>query len=213
MTATAGTAKQAKQNLRLKLQRRNTATGLAVALSPESTVAELAEAWIEDVRVRSDLAGTKDLYRRELNSLVLPTFKTFRGAGESAGVAVYESGDELQAEEDQRDEDRHSEQHVVDRNVAGVCEVDEGGRAECRPDRFEQPGCGGSSRLDQTVWPTFQKKLMSVTDAPQMIAAAQDTSTPSLPRAARCGVDAFDPRPHTIAEMINASTPRMSPMS
>lgn len=79
VTATAATAKQAKQSLRLKLRRRNTATGFGVALSPESTVAELAEAWMEDVQVRSDLApGTKDLYRRELNSLVLPTFKTFR---------------------------------------------------------------------------------------------------------------------------------------
>jgi hypothetical protein len=75
----AATAKQAKRDLRLKLQRRNTATGFGVALSPESTVAELAEARIEDVRLRTDLAaGTKDLYRRELNSLVLPTFQTFR---------------------------------------------------------------------------------------------------------------------------------------
>ncbi|GAA1764557.1 hypothetical protein [Agromyces humatus] len=49
VTASAGTAKQAKQNMRLKLQRRNTATGFGVALSPESTVAELAEAWMEDV--------------------------------------------------------------------------------------------------------------------------------------------------------------------
>ena len=79
VTATAATAKQAKQGLRLKLRRRNTATGFGVALSPESSVSELAEAWMEDVQVRSDLApGTKDLYRRELNSLVLPTFKTFR---------------------------------------------------------------------------------------------------------------------------------------
>ena len=75
VTATAGTAKQAKQDLRLRLRRRNTATGFGVSLSPESTVGELAEAWIEDVRVRSDLAaGTKDLYRCALNSLVLPTF-------------------------------------------------------------------------------------------------------------------------------------------
>jgi hypothetical protein len=38
------------------------------------------------VRVRSDLAaGTKDLYRRELNSLVLPTFQTFRLGCPGAG--------------------------------------------------------------------------------------------------------------------------------
>lgn len=79
VTTTAATVKQAKQNLRAKLQRRNAATGFGDELSPESTVSELATAWLEDVQVRSDLApGTKDLYRRELNSLVLPTFKTFR---------------------------------------------------------------------------------------------------------------------------------------
>ena len=79
VTSTAATVKQAKQHLRLKLQRRHTATGFGVALSPESTVADLAEAWMEDVRMRTDLAaGTKDLYRRELSSLILPTFKTFR---------------------------------------------------------------------------------------------------------------------------------------
>ena len=43
VTSTAATVKQAKQHLRLKLQRRHTATGFGVALSPESTVADLAE--------------------------------------------------------------------------------------------------------------------------------------------------------------------------
>lgn len=79
VTTTAATVKEAKQNLRTKLQRRYAATGFGDALSPESTVADLAVAWLEDVHRRSDLsAGTKDLYRRELNSLVLPTFKAFR---------------------------------------------------------------------------------------------------------------------------------------
>ena len=79
VTTTAGTVREAKQNLRIKLQRRNTATGFNDALSPESTVSELAAAWLEDVQLRSDLAaGTRDLYRRELTSLVLPTFRTFR---------------------------------------------------------------------------------------------------------------------------------------
>ena len=78
VTATAATVKVAKRILRIKLQRRNTATGFGDALSPESTVSELAAAWLEDVQLRSDLAaGTKDLYRREPNSLVLPTFRTF----------------------------------------------------------------------------------------------------------------------------------------
>ena len=52
---------------------------------------------------------------------------------------------------------------------------------------------------------------MSVTAAPQRTAAPHDTSTPSLPRAARCGFDELAPKPHTIAEMIIASTLRMSP--
>jgi len=79
VTATAATEKAAKKALRDKLRRRSTATGFGMALSPESTVTELAAAWLEDVQMRTDLAdGTKDLYRRELNSLVLPIFKNFR---------------------------------------------------------------------------------------------------------------------------------------
>lgn len=78
VTATASTAKAAKSALRAKLRRRSTATGFGITLGPESTVAQLAEAWLEDVQLRTDLAaGTKDLYRRELNSLVLPSFEKF----------------------------------------------------------------------------------------------------------------------------------------
>ncbi|SFN48956.1 hypothetical protein SAMN05216219_0772 [Mycetocola miduiensis] len=50
VTGTAASIKQPKQDLRLKLQRRNAATGFWATMSPESTVADLAEAWIEDVR-------------------------------------------------------------------------------------------------------------------------------------------------------------------
>lgn len=79
VTATAATEKAAKKALRDKLRRRSTATGFGMAISPESTVTELAAAWLEDVQMRTDLAdGTKDLYRRELNSLVLPTYKNLR---------------------------------------------------------------------------------------------------------------------------------------
>src|SRR5690625_4983892 len=65
-----------------------------------------------------------------------------------------------------------------------------------------------SSRLGwgQTCWPTFQKKLISVTDAPQITAAPQETRTPTLPRPARCGLEELAPKPHTIAEMISART-------
>jgi len=78
VSVTAPSEKAAKKKLRDKLRRRSTATGFGTALSPESTVAQLAAAWLEDVQIRTDLAdGTKDLYRRELNSLVLPTFQNF----------------------------------------------------------------------------------------------------------------------------------------
>lgn len=79
VTATADTVKAAKQALRAKLARRSTATGFGADLNPDSSVAELAQAWLADVQLRVDLAdGTKDLYRRELHSLVLPTFEKFR---------------------------------------------------------------------------------------------------------------------------------------
>ena len=48
-------------------------------------------------------------------------------------------------------------------------------------------------RRGQTDWPTFQKKLMSVTLAPQITAAPQETRTPIFPREARCGFDEFAP--------------------
>ena len=45
-----------------------------------------------------------------------------------------------------------------------------------------------------------------------MIAAPHETRTPTLPRPARCGLDEFAPKPHTIAEMISASTDRIRPI-
>lgn len=49
--------------------RRSTATGLGTMLSPESTVADLAAAWLEDVRLHTELAvSTKDLYAREVTA-------------------------------------------------------------------------------------------------------------------------------------------------
>ncbi|MCC9055227.1 tyrosine-type recombinase/integrase [Microbacterium sp. F2E] len=79
VTTTAGTARAAKQALRKKLGQRGTATRFGTTLTPDSAVSELAAAWLEDVQMRVDLApGTKDLYRRELRSLILPTFKKLR---------------------------------------------------------------------------------------------------------------------------------------
>ncbi|WP_448061809.1 site-specific integrase [Cellulomonas hominis] len=79
VTATESTVKAAKQALRAKLAKRGSATGFGAALSPESTVADLTTAWLDDVRIRTDLAeGTKDLYAREVNSLILPHLKNVR---------------------------------------------------------------------------------------------------------------------------------------
>ena len=63
-------ARAAKRSLREKLGRRAETGGYDAEFNSESTVAELAEAWLKEVRSRPDLAeGTKDLYRREMNSL------------------------------------------------------------------------------------------------------------------------------------------------
>lgn len=79
VTATGATVKTAKQALRQKLAQRSTATGFGTTLSPDSTVAQLAARWLEDVQIRTDLAeGTKDLYAREVNSLILPHFMSLR---------------------------------------------------------------------------------------------------------------------------------------
>ena len=53
---------------------------------------------------------------------------------------------------------------------------------------------------------------MSVTLAPQITAAPQETRTPIFPREARCGLDEFVPKPHTIADTISARTLRIKPM-
>lgn len=79
VTATAGTERAAKKALRKKLSHRSSATGFGTTLTPESTVPELVKAWLEDVQLRVDLApGTKDLYRREATSLILPAFSKLR---------------------------------------------------------------------------------------------------------------------------------------
>src|SRR5699024_830918 len=52
-------------------------------------------------------------------------------------------------------------------------------------------------------------KLMRVTAAPQITAAAQDTRTPILPREARWGLELLEPKPHTIALISSARTDRM----
>lgn len=78
VTANAATRSAAKAVLRQRLAGRSVAAGFGGRLTTESTLGALSEAWLADVQLRTDLAaGTKDLYRRELQSLVLPTFGRF----------------------------------------------------------------------------------------------------------------------------------------
>lgn len=78
VTAVGASRSTAKAALRRKLVARAASAGSA-DLGSESTLEELAVAWLADVQVRTDLAaGTKDLYRRELQSLVLPALAGFR---------------------------------------------------------------------------------------------------------------------------------------
>src|SRR5699024_7526802 len=64
----------------------------------------------------------------------------------------------------------------------------------------------------ETVWPTVQKKLISVTLAPVTMAAPQEISTPTFPRLARWGFEELDPKPQTTADTMSASTDRIRPI-
>jgi hypothetical protein len=44
------------------------------------------------------------------------------------------------------------------------------------------------------------------------MAATHEMMTPNLPWDARCGLELFDPNPHTIAEIINANTLKINPI-
>lgn len=79
VTSTGASRQAAKAALRRKLADRADAAGHGSTLTSDSALRDLADEWIADVKIRTDLsAGTKDLYRRELNSLVLPVFGDLR---------------------------------------------------------------------------------------------------------------------------------------
>lgn len=78
VTATGASANAAKSALREALAGRMRTGGVGDGLTADSPFSELADAWLDDLRVdpsRSD--GTKEVYERELTSLVLPTFQHF----------------------------------------------------------------------------------------------------------------------------------------
>lgn len=78
VTASGSSANAAKNALKKVLAGRMRVGGAGDGLTPDSPFSDLADAWLDDLRVdpsRSD--GTKEVYERELTSLVLPTFQHF----------------------------------------------------------------------------------------------------------------------------------------
>ena len=77
MEATSTGSETAEQELKVKLARRALASGVG-ELHPRSPFSELVRVWLEDLDLDPDLAqGTKDLYERDMRTLVLPVFEHF----------------------------------------------------------------------------------------------------------------------------------------
>lgn len=78
VTATAATAGAAKTDLKLRLAERVRVGGAGDALTADSRFTDLAAAWVGQMRNDATLSdGTKEVYERELASLVTPTFQHF----------------------------------------------------------------------------------------------------------------------------------------
>lgn len=73
--ATGPTHKAAERNLKEKIARRSHyATGMG-ELSPDTTFAKLVEVWLEDIELEDRIAAsTRELYERDMRSLVMPAF-------------------------------------------------------------------------------------------------------------------------------------------
>lgn len=71
------TAKAAEQALKVKLAHRTRTAGVG-ELHPHSPFPDLVRVWLEDLELDPDLAqGTKDLYERDMRTLVVPVFEHF----------------------------------------------------------------------------------------------------------------------------------------
>lgn len=78
MSATGESAGAARTALKSRIAERMRAGDTSGALTADSTFDDLADAWLEDLRMDSDRSdGTKEVYERELRSLVRPTFQHF----------------------------------------------------------------------------------------------------------------------------------------
>jgi integrase len=76
--ATGPNPKAAERNLKEKIARRgHYATGIG-ELSPDTTFAKLVEVWLEDLDLEDRVAAsTRELYERDMRTLVLPTFERY----------------------------------------------------------------------------------------------------------------------------------------
>ena len=79
MSATGASRNAAAAALKVELAARIRVGVATDSLSADSPFPVLAEAWLEDLRLDVDRSdGTKEVYERELRSLVLPTFEHMR---------------------------------------------------------------------------------------------------------------------------------------
>lgn len=78
VSATAEGRAAAKRELKLRIAERVRRGNTDDRLTAESNFRELADAWLEDLLLDVDRSdGTKEVYERELRTLVMPTFQSF----------------------------------------------------------------------------------------------------------------------------------------
>ena len=76
--ASGPTSKTAEQALKVKLAKRTRASSSMDELHAHSPFPDLVRVWLEDLELDPDLAeGTRDLYERDMRTLVLPVFEHF----------------------------------------------------------------------------------------------------------------------------------------
>lgn len=76
--ATGDSRVQAGHRLKVKLARRARVASGTAELTPDSRFTRLVAVWLEDLSLDTELAqSTRDLYERDMNTLVLPAFKDY----------------------------------------------------------------------------------------------------------------------------------------
>jgi integrase len=78
LEASGPSSKAAEQALKVKLAKRTRIGSSMGDLHPHSPFPDLVRVWLEDLELDTDLAqGTRDLYERDMRTLVLPVFEHF----------------------------------------------------------------------------------------------------------------------------------------